>query len=133
MNIAQKQIIKEELNDKEYYMSEGCTYLAIALHRKFGYQIVLIKGDRAKYPHVFVKSPKQGYGIDALGERPISQIIDYYHDVYNKRAVEISEDDLIDNYMGEDDEEYPFYAYSEKEMKDAEEFIEKILLNKKAS
>jgi hypothetical protein len=110
------------MNDVNYYMSEACPYLAIALHRKFGYQLLIIKGDNGKsYPHVFVASNKSGFGIDAKGERPIKEIVDYYWDVDNKQVLKISEKDLIKNYMGDD---RPFFDYSDKEISEAYDFID---------
>lgn len=94
--------------DYEYYMSEGCSQYALAVHDYTGYPIVLFTGnDGDEFDlgfdifHVAVKHPDKDCFIDVKGCRDKNEI---FNDFGNKNLVieYITRDELL-SYMGDND------------------------------
>jgi len=110
---------------EDYYMQEACAYFAIALARKFGYNLCILIDDNSyydedeQYPaiaHVFAKS-KNNKCVDIKGVRSISEIKNDFWDLDSPHVIDVTEEELK-KYMGEDDSK-PLYPYNDNEINDA--------------
>lgn len=109
---------------QEYYLQEACGYFALALNELYNYPIYILIGDSGEdeevtVAHVFCKNT-EGNAVDVLGARSIGEINSYYYDLINPRIKQISPEELISEYMGDDK---PLFSYSPKEVEEAKEII----------
>lgn len=110
-------------NDVEtYYSEEACAYFAIALHRLYGYELMILV-DEAEDPvtvaHVFTIS-KYPQAIDVFGKTTIAEVKSRYYDLEEPATIYLSEAELISEFMGNDKQLFP---YSDKEINEAIEII----------
>ena len=108
---------------KDYYTSEGCPHHAIALHRRTGYPIHMMRDERSgDIAHVYVKHP-DGSALDVHGKRPVSALNNHWHDV-DPVHHEVGTEKELRKYMGDSDDK-PLYAHSEDEVGEADRHIQK--------
>lgn len=114
-------------NDQEYYMSEGCTYFALALNEVLDYEIILLK-DRARMwddnfqmiPHVFCNDDYL-QPVDVKGKRSFQEVLGDFPEVEDPRTEEITSTRLVDKYMGSNK---PFFDYDSEEVERAKRIIQ---------
>lgn len=90
-----------------YWLQEQCGSVALALNAKNGWPIQILH-DGSDISHVYTV-PRAGFGADAKGIRPISEIHREYPEERHHRLETVSPDTLR-SYMGEDDSR-PLYDY----------------------
>lgn len=90
---------------EEYYTSEACPFLAIALHERTGWPLAILIdegveptsfGGRKKYApiaHVFVLTP-EGLALDIRGPRPVERLKDEWYDLVEPRIEKITPREL---------------------------------------
>ncbi len=114
-------------NDQEYYMSEGCTYFALALNEVFDYEILLLKDGARMWdenfqmiPHVFCNDDYL-QPVDVKGKRSFQRVLSDFPEVEDPRTEKVTSSRLIENYMGPSK---PFFDYDSDEVKRAKEIIQ---------
>lgn len=117
--------LPESLEDaRSYYSSEGCPHHAIALHRRTGWPIYMMRerNHQGEIAHVYVRHP-DGDAMDVHGKRPISALNDHWHDVQEPHHHEVGTERDLRRYMGDSDRK-PLYAFSEDEVREADRHIQ---------
>jgi len=114
-------------NDQEYYMSEGCTYFALALNEVFDYEILLLKDEARMWdekfqmiPHVFCNDDYL-QPVDIKGKRSFQEVLSDFPEVEDPRTEEITSSRLIEKYMGPNK---PFFNYDSEEIERSKEIIQ---------
>jgi hypothetical protein len=121
-NITWRRPARSNDPDRDFFATAGAIHLAIAMHRKYGLQIMLLV-DRIRqsqyqegwFPdiyHVFAMDA-EGAVWDAKGRSDTATLLSDYKDVHDAGFMEASEDDLLTRYMGA---QRPLPEFDQKEV-----------------
>lgn len=122
-------------------MEGSCHFLAVALHREFGYKIVLLadQSEKSMYGdlpaiHHAISVDKEGFAIDAIGRHPLEDITHQWAEENgnheNSKSIIITletEEDIL-KYAGSGWNK-PLTEYSDSDILDALNYARTHLIN----